>query len=98
MKIIYNLKNIKISKLISNFIKRKFSKLNKTIHPSDEGIVKVELIKDKEVKGKEGTFKAKFILDLPKRSLIIVQGVGKTLFQAIQDAFKKLKRQFTKKS
>lgn len=98
MKIIYYLKNLKVSKAISEFIQKRLSKLDKVVPEKEEGLVEVELIKDKEVKNKEGLFKAKFIVEIPKKSLIIVQGVGKTLFQAIQDGFKKLKRQFTKKS
>jgi ribosomal subunit interface protein len=96
MKIIYYLKNLKISKLGVDFIKRQTGKLKKLLPKKEEALVEVELSQDREVKGKEGIFKAKFILDLPKKSLIVAKGAGKNLFQAIQDGLKKLKRQLRK--
>ncbi len=96
MKIIYYLKNLKISKVGIDFVKRQTNKLRKLLPQKEEALVEVELSQDKETKSKEGTFRAKFILDLPRRSLIVAKGVGKNLFQAIQDGLKKIKRQLRK--
>jgi ribosome-associated translation inhibitor RaiA len=96
MKIIYYLKNLKTSKISLDFVKRQTNKIKRMLAREKEALVEVELAQDKEVRGKEGVFKAKFILDLPKRSLIIAKGVGKNFFQAIQDGLRKLKRQLRK--
>ncbi len=93
MKIAYFFKNLKLSQAGILFIKKQIAKIKKLIKREKETLVEVELIKDKEIKSKEGAYKTKIILDFPKKSLIIVQGVGKNIFQSFNDGFKKLKRQ-----
>jgi ribosome-associated translation inhibitor RaiA len=93
MKIAYFFKNLKLSQAGISFIKKQIAKIKKLIKKEKETLVEVELIKDKEIKSKEGAYKTKIILDFPKKSLIIVQGVGKNIFQSFNDGFKKLKRQ-----
>jgi ribosomal subunit interface protein len=92
MKIIYYLKNLKITRVVSGFLRRRLRRLSK-LFGKEEALVEVELSKDKEAKAKSGLYKTKIILDLPKKSLIVAQGVGKNIFQAINDGLKKLKRQ-----
>jgi ribosomal subunit interface protein len=98
MKIIYFLKNIRLSQAGISFVKRQTAKIRRLLKKEKEALVEVELIKDKEVKAKEGVYKTKIILDLPRKSLIVAQGVGKNLFQALNDSLKKLKRQLRRKS
>ena len=99
MKIIYFLKNLKITKDLSGFILKKTERLKKFLKErTEEGLVEVELIKDKESKFKKGLYKAKIILDFPKKSLIVAKGIGKNLVQAINSSFAKLFRQLRKKS
>jgi len=95
MKIIYYLKNFKPSPQIFEFLKKRLQKIQK-FFKKDDVLVEVELSKDKEIKGKEGLYKVKIILDLPKKSLIIAKGAGKNLLQAINLGFKKLTRQIKK--
>jgi ribosome-associated translation inhibitor RaiA len=95
MKIIYFLKNLRLSQAGISFIKRQTVKIRKLLKKEKEALVEVELTKDKEIKAKEGTYKTKIILDLPRKSLIVAQGVGKNIFQALNDGLKKLKRQLT---
>ncbi len=97
MKIIYFLKNIRLSQAGISFVKRQTAKIRRLLKKEKEALVEVELIKDKEVKAKEGVYKTKIILDLPRKSLIVAQGVGKNLFQALNDSLKKLKRQLRRK-
>jgi ribosome-associated translation inhibitor RaiA len=97
MKIIYFLKNIRLSQAGILFVKRQTAKIRRLLKKEKEALVEVELIKDKEVKAKEGVYKTKIILDLPRKSLIVAQGVGKNLFQALNDSLKKLKRQLRRK-
>lgn len=101
MKIIYFLKNLRLSQTGINFIKKQTAKIRRLFKGKKEiekeVIVEVELIKDKEIKSKEGIYKTKIILDLPKKSLIIAKGVGKNIFQAVNDGLKKLKRQLRRK-
>ncbi len=98
MKIIYYLKNLKITKDISDFILKKAEKLKKFLgRKPEEALVEVELIKDKETRFKKGIYKVKIILDLPKKSLIVAKGIGKNLMSAISDGFKKLFRQIRRK-
>jgi len=109
MKIIYNFKNLKVTKFVLDFLKKRLYRLSK-IFGKEEAIVEVELSKDKEtrlsgeprgdagvVKAKSGIYKTKIILDFPKKSLIVVKGIGKNVFQAINDGLKKLKRQLRRK-
>jgi len=96
MKIIYYLKNLKITKVPLAFLNKRLRGLNK-FFKKEEVIVEVELSKDQETRAKGGPYKAKIILDLPKKSLIVAQGVGKNVFQAINDGLKKLKRQLRRK-
>jgi len=98
MKIIYFLKNLRLSQAGISFVKRQTAKIKRLLKKEKEALVEVELTKDKEIKAKEGTYKTKIILDLPKKSLIIAQGFGKNLFQALNNGLKKLKRQLTRKS
>jgi ribosome-associated translation inhibitor RaiA len=95
MKIIYFLKNLRLSKAQILFVKRQAAKIKKFLKKEKEALVEVELTKNKEVKAKEGVYKIKIILDIPKRSLVIVKGVGKNIFQAFNDGLKKLKKQLT---
>lgn len=97
MKILYYLKNLKLTESVSNFIQKKVEKLKKFLTKKEEGLVEVELVKDKEIKAKEGFYKIKIILDLPRRSLIVVKAVGKNITQAINNGFKKLFRQLRKR-
>jgi ribosomal subunit interface protein len=97
MKIVYFLKNLRLSQIGINFVKRQTAKIKKLLKREKEALVEVELAKDKEIRAKEGVYKTKIILDLPKRSLIIAKGVGKNIFQAINDGLKKLKRQLRRK-
>jgi ribosomal subunit interface protein len=97
MRVIYYLKNLTISKITADFLNKKLEQLNK-LYGNEESLIEVELLKDKELKGKSGPYKAKFLVELPKRPLIVVQGVGKDIFQAINDGLKKVKRQLTKGS
>ncbi len=93
MKIIYYLKNIKINKAVAEFIKRKTEKVSKLVKKEpkiDEGIVEVELRKDKEAKEKKGLYKVKIILDLPKKSLMVISSTGRNVFEAINTGFKRL--------
>jgi ribosomal subunit interface protein len=92
MKIIYYLKNLKITRVASEFLRRRLLRLSK-LFGKEEALVEVELSKDKETIAKSGPYKTKIILDLPKKSLIVARGVGKNIFQAINDGLKKLKRQ-----
>jgi len=80
-----------------SFLRRQTAKINSFIKRKKEALIEIELIKDKEVKAKEGPYKTKIILDLPKKSLIIVKGVGRSIFQALNDGLKKLKRQLRKR-
>jgi len=96
MKIIYYLKNLKITRVVSEFLKRRLRRLSK-LFGKEEALVEVELSKDKETRAKSGLYKTKIILDLPKKYLIVAQGVGKNIFQAINDGLKKLKRQLRRK-
>lgn len=93
MKILYYLKNLKIAEDVKSFLKRKIEKLGRFLSKNEEALVEVELAKDKEVRAKEGIYKVKIILELPKKSLIIAKGVGKNMLQAINNGFKKLLRQ-----
>jgi ribosomal subunit interface protein len=95
MKIIYFLKNLRLSQAGISFVKRQTAKIRRLLKKEKEALVEVELAKDKEIKAKEGTYKTKIILDLPKKSLIVAKGVGKNIFQALNDGLKKLKRQLT---
>jgi len=95
MKIIYFLKNLRLSQIGVSFIKRQTAKLKRLLKKEKEALVEVELAKDREVKAKEGLYKAKIILDLPKKSLIVAIGAGKNIFQALNNGLKKLKRQIT---
>jgi ribosomal subunit interface protein len=97
MKIIYFLKNLRLSQAGISFVKRQTAKIRKLLKKEKEALVEVELAKDKEIKAKEGTYKTKIILDLPKKSLIVAKGVGKNIFQALNDGLKKLKRQLRRK-
>jgi ribosome-associated translation inhibitor RaiA len=97
MKIIYFLKNLRLSQVGISFVKRQTAKIRRLLKKEKEALVEVELTKNKEVKAKEGVYKIKIILDLPKKSLITVQGIGKSIFQAINDGLEKLKRQLTRK-
>ncbi len=97
MKIVYFFKNLRLSQIGINFVKRQTAKIKKLLKREKEALVEVELAKDKEIRAKEGVYKTKIILDLPKRSLIIAKGVGKNIFQAINDGLKKLKRQLRRK-
>ena len=97
MKIIYFLKNLRLSQAGISFVKRQTAKIRKLLKKEKEALVEVELAKDKEIKAKEGTYKTKIILDLPKKSLIVAKGVGKNLFQALNDGLKKLRRQLRRK-
>ena len=92
MKIVYSLKNLKLSQAGILFLKKQIVKIKKFLNKEKEALVEVELSKNKEIKAKEGIYKTKIILDIPKKSLIVVQGVGKNIFQALNDSFKKLKR------
>jgi ribosome-associated translation inhibitor RaiA len=74
-------------------VKRQTVKIRKLLKKEKEALVEIELAKDKEIKSKEGAYKTKIILDIPKKSLIIAQGMGKNIFQALNDSLKKLKRQ-----
>jgi ribosomal subunit interface protein len=96
MKIIYYLKNLKITKIVLEFLNKRLQGLNK-FFKKEEALVEVELSKDEETRAKSGLYKTKIILDLPKKSLIVAQGVGKNVFQAINDGLKKLKRQLRRK-
>lgn len=98
MKIIYYFKNLRITKSLSDLIKKRAEKLNKFFGKSAEGLVEVDLTKDREIKGKEGPYKVKVILDFPRKSLIVAKGVGRNLMQAINSSFKKLFRQLRRKS
>jgi ribosome-associated translation inhibitor RaiA len=98
MKIIYFLKNLRLSQAGISFAKRQTAKIRRLLRKEKEALVEIELAKDKEMKVKEGTYKTKIILDLPRKSLIIAQGFGKNIFQALNDGLKKLKRQLTRKS
>ena len=97
MKIIYYLKNLKIAEGVKNFIQKKTEKLKKLLSKEEEVLIEVELTKDKEVTAKKGLFKAKVILELPKKSLIVAKGVGKSLMSAISNSFDKLFRQIRRK-
>lgn len=97
MKIIYYFKNLKITKNLSDLIRKRTEKLNKFFGKNEEGLVEVDLTKDREIRGKEGPYKVKVILDFPRRSLVIAKGVGKNLMQAINNSFKKLFRQLRRK-
>lgn len=97
MKILYYLKNLKITEDVKSFLKRKIEKLRKFLSKSEEALVEFELAKDREVRAKEGIYKVKIILELPKKSLIIAKGVGKNMLQAINNGFKKLLRQLRRK-
>ncbi|MFZ8806202.1 MAG: hypothetical protein ACO2OW_01280 [Minisyncoccia bacterium] len=91
MKIVYYLKNLKnLPQDVINFIKRKSQKLSFIEKKEGEGILEVEIKKDKEVKEKNGLYKVKIIFDTPKRTANIAFGLGKNFYQAINDAFKKL--------
>jgi ribosomal subunit interface protein len=93
MKIIYLFKNLEISSITKIFLKRQILKINKLLPKNQESWVEIELIKDKEIKGKKGQFKVKIVLDISYKELIIAEGEGKDIFQAFNDALKKLKRQ-----
>lgn len=93
MKIIYYFKNLRITKNLSDFIKKRAEKLNKFFGKNEDGLLEIDITKDKEIKGKEGPYKVKVILDLPRKSLVVAKGVGKNLIQAINNSFKKLFRQ-----
>lgn len=97
MKIIYFFKNLKITKAIKNFIGEKVDKLKKFLKKDfqNNSLVEIDIIK--ESKFKKGFYKAKIVLDLPKKSIIIAKGVGKNIMQAINDGFKKLFRQLRRK-
>jgi ribosome-associated translation inhibitor RaiA len=97
MKIIYFLKNLRLSQAGISFVKRQTAKIKRLLEKEKGALVEVELSKDKEIKAKEGSYKTKIILDLPRKSLIITKGVGRSIFQAINDGFKKLKRQLRRK-
>lgn len=97
MKIIYYLKNLKLTNEIKNFIHKKLEKLKKFLTKKEETLVEVELFKNKETTAKSGLYKVKIILDLPKKSLIVAKGIGKNMIQAISDGFNKLFRQIRKK-
>ena len=98
MKILYYLKNLKIKRSVSDFLQKKVEKLKKFLgEKQEEALIEVELTKDKEIKSKEGFYKVKIILDLPKKSLIVAKGAGKSMMQAINNSFKKLFRQIRKK-
>lgn len=91
MKIVYYLKNFKnLPQDVINFIKKKSQKLSFIEKKEGEGILEIEIKKDKEIKEKIGFYKVKIIFDTPKRAANIVSGIGKSLYQAINDAFKKL--------
>ncbi|GBD34573.1 hypothetical protein HRbin35_00306 [bacterium HR35] len=93
MKIVYYLKNLKnLPQGVVDFIKRKSKKLEKIEEKEGEGILEIELRKDKETKEKSGIYKVKVIFDTPKRTANIIWGFGKNFYQAINDAFKKLYR------
>lgn len=94
MKIIYFFKNLKPIDTVKQFLKQKFFKINKYF-PKEETLIEVELAKNKEAKYKKGLYKSKIILAIPKKSLIIVSGVGKNIFQAIESSYKKLKRKLS---
>lgn len=96
MRILYYLKNLRVTENIKNFIQKKLGKIER-VTKKEEALVEVELIKDKEVEGKKGLYKAKIILDLPKRTLIVAKGVGKNIMQAVNSGFKKLFRQLRRK-
>lgn len=98
MKIIYYFKNLKITKNISSFIKKRAERLNKFFSKDEEGLVEVDLIKHREIKGKEGPYKVKIMIDFPKRSLIVAKGAGKNLVQAVNSVFKKIVRQLRRRS
>ena len=93
MKIIYLFKNLEVSSITKIFLKRQILKINKLLDKNQESWVEIELIKDKEIKGKKGQFKVKISLDILHKELIIAEGEGKDIFQSFNDAFKKLKRQ-----
>jgi ribosomal subunit interface protein len=93
MKIIYLFKNLEVSSITKIFLKRQILKINKLLPKNQESWVEIELIKDKEIKGKKGQFKVKIALDVLYKELIIAEGEGKDIFQAFNDALKKLKRQ-----
>ncbi|GIW67275.1 MAG: hypothetical protein KatS3mg096_143 [Candidatus Parcubacteria bacterium] len=101
MKIIYYFKNLRLSQAEIEFIKKQTNKIRRLFKDKKEiekeSLIEVELTKDKEIKAKEGIYKTKIILDLPDRSLIIAKGVGKNIFQAINDGFEKLNRQLRQK-
>lgn len=97
MKILYYLKNLKITENVKNFLKRKIDKLGRFLTKKEEALVEVELVKNKETTAKSGLYKVKIILDLPKKSLIVAKGIGKNMIQAISDGFNKLFRQIRKK-
>jgi ribosomal subunit interface protein len=98
MKIIYFLKNLRFSQAGILFVKKQTEKIKRILKREKEALVEVELAKDKEIKTKEGAYKTKIILDLPRKSLIVAKGVGKSIFQALNDGLKKLKRQLRRKS
>ncbi|MCS7200953.1 MAG: HPF/RaiA family ribosome-associated protein [Patescibacteria group bacterium] len=97
MKIIYYLKNLKPSRGIFDFIKRKSEKLDKTLEEHSDILMEVDLSKSKEIKSKEGPYRIKLIIDISRRSLFIAKGAGKNLIEAINLAFKKLFRQLRQK-
>ena len=98
MKIIYFLKNLRFSQAGILFVKKQTEKIKRILKREKEALVEVELAKDKEIKNKEGAYKTKIILDLPRKSLIVAKGVGKSIFQALNDGLKKLKRQLRRNS
>ncbi|GIW65197.1 MAG: hypothetical protein KatS3mg093_176 [Candidatus Parcubacteria bacterium] len=82
---------------MTDLIKKRIEKLNKFFIKNEDGLIEIDVSKDREIKGKEGLYKVKLILDFPKRSLVVVRGVGKNLMQAVNNSFKKLLRQLRRK-
>lgn len=95
MEIIYYLKNLKLSQQVKDFVKNKIEKLKKFI--PEESLIEIEIFQTKEKKEKEGIYKTKIIVDLPKKQVIIIESFGKTILQSINNSFKKLKRELTQK-